>query len=274
MSVTIDPMEVLGAEVHGLGAQPLEAADRDVLTGALAQFGLLVVHGLELTPAEQVELTRLFGEPDIHPIEAIRHPEAPEIIRLLVDATATVRDDDPDADMVIGDITWHSDLTYTAEPSRGALLYAVEVPPVGGETGFIDTARVYAELPDETKARIAGLEVVHSFGDVVIRTPEFPPVTHPLVHRHPVSGEPVLNVSPMFARSVVGLSEHEGAALLAELTAFATQERFTYFHRWTSGDLLIWDNWRTMHIATGHPKRFRRHMLRTTVRGDVQLVPA
>ena len=102
-------------------------------------------------------------------------------------------------------------------------------------------------------------------------TPEFKPVTHPLVHRHPESGRKVLNISPGFTQSVVGMPEAEGNALLDELRAFATQERFTYFHDWEVGDLVIWDNWRTMHIATGHKKKYARRMHRTTLRGGTRL---
>ena len=274
MSVGIVPMSGFGAEVEGLGDLPLSPQDGSALRSALADHGILVARGLALSPRDQVALTRVFGEPDIHPIESIRLPGVPEIIEFKADFADRLSPDDPTADDVIGATGWHSDLTYTPEPSRGALLYALEVPARGGETGFTDTGRVYQALPQDLKRRIAGLRVVHSFGDTMEGAGSFPPVEHPLVHAHPTTGEPVLNVSPMFARCIAGWSEREGRALLDELTAFATQERFTYFHAWAPHDIVVWDNWRTMHIATGHPKRFRRHMLRTTVQGGVRLLAA
>jgi taurine dioxygenase len=276
MAVTLRPMVGFGAEVDGLDVGTLTSTDRDTLRAGLAEHGILVVRGLELTPDEHVELTRVFGVPDIHPIGSIRLPGTPEIIDLRADA-GTANGDDATGDEVVGDIRWHSDLTYVAEPTRGALLYAVVVPAVGGDTGFVDTVRVYAEMPEDLRRRIAGLEVVHSFGGRLVDltgAPEFPPVTHPIQHRHPVTGQPALNVSPLFACGIVGWSDDDGRALLDELAEFATQDRFTYFHRWTPGDLVAWDNWRTMHIATGHPKRYARRMLRTTVRGGIRLEAA
>lgn len=290
MSLTITQMPGFGAEIGCLDVSALTASDRATLSHALTEHGVLVARGLDdLELADLVEFTRVFGEPDIHPIEAIRLPGVPEIIELKVDLTDQVDPDDPASGDIVGDIAWHSDLTYTAEPSRGALLYAVDVPAEGGDTGFIDTACVYAALPDDLRRRIDGLEVVHSLGEsteaqlkktatelatVADSAPMFPEVVHPIVHRHPVSGQPVLNISPMFARSIVGWTEAESRGLLDEVTAFATQDRFTYFHHWSVGDLVIWDNWRTMHIATGHPKRYRRRMLRTTIHGGVRLLAA
>lgn len=270
-----------GAEICSFDPMALSAADRDELNQALGDHAVLVARGLQLSPAQHVELTRAFGVPDIHPIESIRLAGVPEIIELKVDVAGRLAPDDPTGDDIVGHIPWHSDLTYTAEPSRGSLLYALEVPPEGGDTGFIDTAQVYDALPSELRRRIAGLDVVHSFartdeqvkaavkaGATPLRsTPDFEEVVHPLVHRHPLSGRQVLNISPTFARAIVGMSPDDSHELLAELQTFATQERFAYFHHWQVGDLVIWDNWRTMHTATGHKKRYRRHMLRTTVRG-------
>lgn len=299
MPVTITPMAGFGGRIGSLNVHSLTTAERTELNEALAQHGVLVAHGLQLDPHEQVELTCVFGEPEIHPIESIRLPGVPEVIELKVDLTDQVDPDDPASGVVVGDIAWHSDLTYTVEPSRGSLLYAVDVPAEGGDTGFVDSARVYAAMPEDLRHRIEGLEVVHSLGrrtetqlkkaanELELKravtepatsadsaAPMFPEVVHPIVHRHPVSGQPVLNISPMFARSIVGWSDAESRALLDELTEFATQARFTYFHRWSVGDLVIWDNWRTMHIATGHPKRYRRRMLRTTIYGGVPLIAA
>jgi len=278
-------MQPFGREVLGLeDPAALTVDERRQLVEEFDRAGLLVARGLDPTPREHVELTRVFGEPDIHPMESIRMDGVPEIIELEVDLTAHIDDGDAgdsDGDSVIAEIAWHADLTYVAEPSRGALLRALDVPPIGGDTLWIDMAHVHRVLPAELRRRIEGLDVVHSLEDPRIavhdemigaaQTSEFPPVVHPIVHRHPVSGEPVLNISPAFARGIVGMSERDSAELLGELTAFATRDEFVHRHRWTPGDVVIWDNWRTMHLATGHPKRYRRHMRRTTIRGGTVL---
>jgi taurine dioxygenase len=289
MSFSLVDLEApVGAEVRGLVVSALADDDEQRLRRALADHGVLVARGLNLAPAEHVALTRVFGEPEIHPIESIRLRGVPEIIELAVDLTAHLDPADPAADEQIGEVSWHSDLTYTAEPSRGSLLSGIEVPPEGGETGFVDMAGVYAALPEVTRRRLRGLEAIHSFGeppdaaegDAVWIQPvagadvEFPPVVHPLVHRHPVVGTPVLDLSPTFVRGIVGWSRADSDELLDELGEFAMSSRFTYFHQWAAGDLLIWDNWRTMHTATGHKKRYRRRMFRTTVHGGASLEPA
>lgn len=288
MSIRLSPLSrALGVEIHGLDPKRLGPLEQATLRDALSEHAVLLVRDLDLSPEDHVALTRVFGEPDIHPIESIRLEGHPEIIVLSVDVRDSLEPRDSSADEVVARIPWHSDLTYTALPSRGALLYARIVPPEGGETGYIDAAAVYDALPDGTKRRIEGLRAVHSLGSYqgqVERSvagkagkappPAFEEVTHPLVHRHPESGRRVLNVSPAFTRSIEGLSEAESAVLLEELRAFATQDRFAYFHPWRPGDLVIWDNWRTMHTATGHKKKYARLMHRTTLRGGVALGPS
>lgn len=171
-------------------------------------------------------------------------------------------------------------------PSLGALLYARTIPREGCQTGYLDTAVVYDALPADMWVRVEGLEVLHSLGPIQKRIneaadvdsaaapdaePHFDPVIHPLVHRHPETGRRALNISPTSAQSIVGLPGEGSDALLRELFEFATQRHFTYFHSWRIGDLIVWDNWRTMHVVTGHKRRYTRVMHRTTLRGGVPL---
>jgi taurine dioxygenase len=283
MSLSFTPLSpALGVEVHGLDPKHIEQADRQRLREALHECGVLLARQIDLTPDQHVELTRVFGEPEIHPIEAIRLEGHPEIIVLAAGQYDEIAADDPGADDVIGTIDWHTDLTYTPLPTRGSLLYARTIPPEGGKTGWVDTAAVYDALPETTKKRIAGLQLIHSLGPLQQainkaaetdyaadpdEVPEFEEVVHPLVHRHPETGRGVLDISPAFAQRIVGLSEEESEALLRELGDFATQPRFRYLHAWQVGDLVVWDNWRTMHVATGHKRRHRRVMHRTQLRG-------
>jgi taurine dioxygenase len=147
-------------------------------------------------------------------------------------------------------------------------------------TGYIDTAAVYDAMPRTLLKAIEGRRAIHSLGPIqdALRSaaraddemeggepPAFEQVVHPLVHEHPESGRKVLNVSPAFVQAIEGLPENESRALLDELIAFATQDRFVYLHRWDVGDLIIWDNSRTMHLATGHKRRHARRMHRTTL---------
>lgn len=283
MSLSIVPLPgPLGAELRSFGPRIMGDADRALLRDAFLEFGVLVARGHDLTPEEHVRLTRVLGQPAIHPIPTIRLQGHAEIIVLQADLGASLCPDDPTADDVIGQIPWHSDLTYTETPSRGALLLARVVPPERGDTGYIDTAAVYDALPETMQRRIEGLRAVHHLGPIQEQLrlatgmgadteggeePTFQPVTHPLVQVHPESGRKVLNISPTFIRSIEGMKASESEALLDELKAFATQEHFAYYHHWAVGDLVIWDDWRTMYAATGHKKKHGRCMHRTTLDG-------
>ncbi len=287
MSFELSPLcEALGAEIHGLDPQSIDDAGGQRLRRALHDHGVLLARGLDLTPASHVELTRAFGEPELSPFESIRLEEQPEIIVLSAGRNEQLKPDDPGAEDLIGEIPWHLDLAYTPFPCRGALLYARIIPPEGGQTGYVDTAKIYDLLPAAMKDRIEGLEVLHALGPIQKAVneagdvdyaadpnaaQEFEPVIHPLVHRHPETGRRALNISTASAQSIVGLPARESDALLRELLDFATQTRFSYFHSWRLGDLIVWDNWRTMHIATGHKRRHVRVMHRTTLHGGVAL---
>ena len=170
--------------------------------------------------------------------------------------------------------------------SRGAVLLPKLLPPEGGDTGWVDTVAVYRDLPASLKEEIENLEVIHQFDypDAIKQTrlreaqnpeltkfPTFPDVAHPLVITHPESGYKGLNISPMFSCDIVGYEEEQAQALLAKLKAIAVDTKYTYIHHWQMGDIVIWDNWRTCHIATGHKRKFRRKMHRTTLAATATL---
>lgn len=277
-SATTSLRDWFGVELTAEALAGMQASD---YREALDVHGLILIRDRQLTPQRQLQLSNVFGEADLHPIAALRHPDCPQLIVLSANAEEKILEGDPRGDEIVGSIPWYTDLTYTPSLSRGAVLYAVTVPEEGGLTGWIDTANVYDQLSSEMKLRIEGLEVVHSFGanqapatsdrkgtagDIL--SMDFPEVVHPLVHVHPVNGRKVLNISPLFTTRILGKDEPEQKALLEELKTFATQERFAYVHHWREGDVMIWDNWRTMHRAYGYPRRHQRVMHRTTLASD------
>jgi len=140
------------------------------------------------------------------------------------------------------------------------------------ETGWLDTAHAYDLLPEDVKARIADLKVIHSYATahakqtMVGGSPNiFPDVIHPLVATHPYSGRKSLNISPNSAKEIIGLPKEESDELIAYLAAHTCREEQAYKHEWKHDDVVLWDNWRTMHRAYGHRKRFPRLMHRTTL---------
>ena len=280
----------VGLEILGLDlSQPISEATRRDLDDAWLTAGILLFRGMGTSPERHLALSRCFGELDLHPVESIRIEGCPEIIRL-----ANRGDVDPIVhflgdEEIAGLIPWHSDMIYTTRPCRGALLRMIEVPPQLGQTGWIDTVAAYDALSEEMKQRIEGLEVRFEFVvdicDMRFGRPEnlrhgtmgtvdfgtLPPVVHPMVWNHPESGHKALMLSPVHLIEVVGMDRAEGDPLLEELVAHVTDERFQYIHDWEVDDMVLWDNWRTMHRAAGTLLGADREVQRTSIRGDYEM---
>jgi taurine dioxygenase len=183
---------------------------------------------------------------------------------------------------------WHSDLCYAAEPSRGSLFYAHEIPMQDGapkgDTLFASMTAAYDALPDATKQTLAGRNAVNSYiagysrdrksGKRPELTPEqrakTPDMPHPAVRTHPVTGKKCLFVNEGYTTEIVGLPEAESHAMLQSLFEHLKEDRFVYRHKWSKGDFLIWDNCATQHRAVlDYELPLRRRMERTTLRGSV-----
>ena len=287
MSFEVKPLPRVGAEIVGLdlGAH-IDEPTRRGLYDAWLKFAILLFRGMGTSSERQLALSRQFGALEIHPIESIRLEGHPEIINLV-----NRGDSDPnvhyfDGVPLAGMIPWHTDMIYTPTPCRGALLRMVEEPAEGGRTGWIDTAAAYDALPEAMKRRIEGLEARFDFVEDVCDMrfgrppnlrhgtlgggdfPKFPDVAHPLVWTHPETGRKSLCVSPVQLIDMVDMDREEGDALLEGLVAHATDPRFAYIHDWERNDMVLWDNWRTMHSALGTPPGCNRVVQRTTLRGE------
>jgi taurine dioxygenase len=285
MSFEVKPLDVsLGAEIIGLDldaaiAEPTRQALYDVWVDA----GILLFRQLGTSTARHLALSRCFGTLEVHPAEALRLAGHPEIISLrnTADTEPIVHyfDGEPIADRS----AWHTDTIFTPAPCRGGLLRMVHKSAEGGQTGWIDTAAAYDALSEDVKRRIEDLEARFDFivdlcdmrfgkpdnlrhGDMgSVEFPEIPPVIHKIVWTHPESGRKSLNLSPLHLREVVGMHRDEGDPILEELVRHATEERFTLVHDWEVGDMVLWDNWRTMHRALGIPPHCEREVQRTTI---------
>lgn len=264
----------IGVQVYGFDPMNLSAADISQFQTLFNDNSVILIRNIPLSPEKHLELTKALGEPGIHPMATGRLEGYPEILVPRPYGLAT--SEDPEE--IIGRIPWHADLTFTTSPPRGALLRAVEIPAEGGQTGFIDTARVYSELDASLKQRIQGLQAVHRmvYGQRQLGfdvdeqqaaevSKRFPDVTQPLVQTDPESGVVSLNISPLFLEYILDMASGESRALLDELQTIATQEQYVYWHEWQQDDLVIWNNYRTLHCAAGHPQKFPRTMHRTTL---------
>jgi alpha-ketoglutarate-dependent 2,4-dichlorophenoxyacetate dioxygenase len=182
-----------------------------------------------------------------------------------------------------GNRLWHTDMSFHPNRATYSLLNAHIVPPSDGDTEFADLRAAYDALPDTTKEKIEDLVASHSiwYSRVLSGFPEptpeelqsRPPAEHRVVQTHPTSGRKTLYLAS-HASHIVGWPIEEGRALLEELTEFATQRRFVYRHRWTAGDIVVWDNRCTMHRATPFEDfKYPRDMRRTTCREHAVVEP-
>ncbi|MBL8663622.1 MAG: TauD/TfdA family dioxygenase [Candidatus Odyssella sp.] len=278
LALDLSPISpVMGAEVQGVDlAAPMDAPAFAAIRAAFNRHGLLRFPAQTLDEAALVAFSRRFGELQIHVLDEYRHPRFPEIYVLSnVDrATGETTGRHPD----LGTLVWHSDLSFQRRPALATILYGIAVPKAGGETLFADLAAAYDALDGALKRRIAGLRAIHDLDHsrqragappmTAAQRAEAPPVDHPLVRTHPETGRKGLYISHHIAR-IEGLPEAESRALLGELMAHATGERFVYANRWRSGDVVMWDNRLTMHRATEYDAaRERRVIHRTVVKGD------
>ena len=272
----------LGKEVLGLDiSQELDEATFAKLRDAYDQHSVLVFRNQRLSPEQHIRFSKGFGELEIHVVAKYLLPGHPEIFRVsnIMENGQRIGGS--------GEF-WHTDLSYVAKPSRGSLLYSIEVPIrdglVLGDTLFASTAVSYEALSATMKRKLEGLVAIHRFGDVYaqvqkarsetaksedqMRAKLVPDVRHPVVQIHPHTGRPCLFVNEGFPVAIEGMQADESAALLRELFDHSTQAEFVYRHNWQVGDLVMWDNWATVHRGTGgYSAQERRLMHRTTLKG-------
>ncbi len=268
---------VLGAEVTGLDVErvgsPLIAA---ALRALILRHKVLFFRDFDLSHGQHLALGRVWGELEGHPV--INHvPGYPEILDIR-GAEGRVEDADDDRRFRALD-KWHSDVTFRAAPSMGAVLRARELPAIGGDTLWVDAAAAYDGLTDAVQAKIAGRTATHDllfdFGDRVsperraALSTEFPPQHHPIVRTHPETGKYVLFVNASFTRRIDGMADDESAALLAHLLDQFKVPEYQVRFRWTPNAVAIWDNRATQHYPVADYWPARRRMERVTIAGDV-----
>ena len=175
---------------------------------------------------------------------------------------------------------WHSDMNYIPEPPTGSVLYSLEVPDSGGDTGFCNMYKALEELPAEIRKRIADLKIKHDSSTnsggflregakPVTDVRECPGAVHPIVRTHPETGRKALYIGRRRYAYIMGLDLDESEALLDEIWSHATRDDFTWHHQWRVGDVLIWDNRCAMHRRDDFDDSARRIMHRTQIKGSV-----
>ena len=243
---------------------------------------VVVFRGQQLTNEGHIQFSSRFGELEIHIVKKYLVPDFPEILLI-----SNIRNEAGEhIGLADAGFTWHTDTSYRRRPSRCSLLHAKEVPhhagvPLG-DTVFANTIAAYEALPESTKQRIEGLKAIHRYSarrrvadsprpklsaDQLAETPD---IAHPIVRTHPYTGRKSLYVTAGECIGIEGMPEDEAVDLIAELDAHCVRPEFLYRHKWQVGDLLMWDNATSMHLAIcDYALPQRRLMHRTTVIGTV-----
>ncbi|MFM9888417.1 MAG: TauD/TfdA dioxygenase family protein [Burkholderiales bacterium] len=285
MHVTANPLHpVFAAELIGVDlADRLSQGEVAAVLDAMDRYAVCVVHhDRPLTDAQHVAASAQFGpmqRSQVLKVSGVKPRLAyGEIIDQsnLDDAGNLYGEGDRRLLYKRANRLWHTDMSFHPVRATYSLLSAHVIPPTGADTEFTDLRAAYDALPNTMKARIDTLSAEHSYwysrtlaGGPPASEEEQqsrPPACHRLVHTHPRSGRKSLYLAS-HASHILGLPVDEGRALIAELTAFATQPQFVFAHKWRVGDVLIWDNLCTMHRATEFDDTtIRRDVRRTTCR--------
>jgi taurine dioxygenase len=265
----------LGTEALGIDlSKPLDDETFVWIEQAFAEHPVLVFRDQDLGPGELAVFGRRFGTPKIHSLVDYRHAEFPEVSWL----TNVDKDGSIDWFGVKRATDWHTDSPYEEVPPRLAILHAREVPSSKGGTMFADMRAAYDALDEAMKRRLTNLVGLHGRHDgpagvrLYAGDPEqnldrdYPEKARPAVVRHQVTGRPILFVNPLHTHGFQGMVKDEAWRLIEELADHSTQDRFTYYHQWRVGDLLMWDEQATMHRGAGdYQPEERRVMLRTII---------
>jgi alpha-ketoglutarate-dependent taurine dioxygenase len=244
---------------------------------------VLVFPDQTITDAQQITFANRFGDLEIHPSLAHRSSTYPQVYRVSnVDEAGRIMPP-KSAEWQYLELTWlwHTDSSFRPIPSMGSILHGIEIPSEGGDTLFADMTAAYEALPNEERERARALRVVHDHDHIISlsqglsarrdkgRYEDLPPVSHPLVRRHPITGRRSLMLSPHTMSGVEYMGDAEGRALLDALIAHATEDRFVYRHQWQKDDVLMWDNRCTMHAVLPYDSASQRRIMhRTTIVGD------
>ena len=270
----------LGAEVQGVDLHALDAGVFARIHQAWLEHQVLLFRDQALTDDDLVAFSRRFGELDEAPIQETGrrfvegHPEIYVVSNVVQDGVAI-------GSLGAGEAVWHTDMSYLPNPPKASVLYALEVPPSGGDTRFCSMYAAWEALPDQLRRRVDGARVKHDGtynsggytrqGVAPTDDPRTSPGTlHPLVYVHPETGRRGLYLGRRRNAYIEGFSLDESGALLDEIWASASHDSLTWRHQWRVGDLVLWDNRCTMHRRDAFDPATRRVMHRTQIRSDRQ----
>jgi taurine dioxygenase len=267
----------LGAEIRGIDLRHIGDDDFAAIHRAWLDNLVLLFRGQSPSDEELIAFSRRFGELDWAPVQengrrfVEGHPELYVVSNVVENGVAI-------GSLGAGEAVWHTDMSYLEQPPKASMLFAIEVPPTGGDTGFSNMYLAWEELPVDLKRAVEGRRLKHdgtyNSGGYLREgvTPTDDPTTspgtyHPIAYRHPETGRIALYLGRRRNAYIEGLPLAESEALLDALWQHATRDALVWYNQWRVGDLVLWDNRCTMHRRDPFDATARRIMHRTQIKG-------
>jgi taurine dioxygenase len=268
----------VGAEISNADLARLSEGEFAQIEQAWYRHSAVLFRDQRLTDDDLLDFSRRFGELDPPPNQEHGRQSPPGYPDIYVVSNVLDERGQPIGALGAGEAVWHTDMSYLDLPPDASMLYALEIPPSGGNTWLCGMQAAWTSAPESLKARIRGRRIKHDGtynsggylrqGVIPSDDPHAAPgAWHPAVCAHPVTGAPILYLGRRRNSYVEGLSPADSEALLDELWEHATQNDLAYEHKWRVGDLLLWDNRSTMHRRDPFDADARRVMHRTQIKG-------
>ena len=268
----------VGAEISDLDINLMTGGEFDRVVEAWDNHGGLLFRNQNLSNDAFVAFASRFGELEAAPVMENGRTPVPGYPEIYVVSNVIGSDGKPIGSLGAGEAVWHTDMSYLENPPDASMLYALELPPAGGDTWLAGMSAAYEGLPDDLKEKISGKRIKHDgtfnsggFRRAGVEVREDPRESigayHPIVCAHPRTGRPALYLGRRRLAYVEGLELPESEALLDELWEHATKSEFVFAHKWRVGDLLVWDNRATLHRRDPFDAKARRIMHRTQIKG-------
>ena len=272
----------LGAEVRGVDLKELNESQFAALKRAWHDHQVILVRGQTLSDQDLIAFSRRFGDLDWAPVQETGRRFVEGLPEIYIVSNVTVNGQ-PIGSLGAGEAVWHTDMSYLDVPPMASMLFALEVPPAGGNTWFCSMYSIYEALSDELKRRIANLKIKHDGtynsggylrqGVTATDDPRTSPgAVHPLVCTHPETGRRMLYLGRRRNAYLMGLELADSEALLDELWSYVERPEFAWEHVWRVGELVLWDNRCTMHRRDPFDAESRRVMHRTQMKGEARPV--
>ena len=276
----IPARQAFGAEIQNVDLRTIDCDDFSSIYRAWLDHSVLLFRGQILTDDDLIAFSKRFGDLDWAPIQESGrrfvegHPE-------IYVVSNVIKNGEPIGSLGAGEATWHTDMSYLEDPPKASILYALEVPPAGGNTYFCNMYHAYESLPEELKRRTERLMLKHDGtynsggylrqGVIAADDPITSPGTfHPLVCTHPETKRRMLYLGRRRNAYIEGLSLPDSESLLDQLWSYTTREELAWHNEWRVGDLVLWDNRCTMHRRDSFDASLRRIMHRTQVKGETR----